>query len=175
MHKYTMFILVSIALLINAYSIELPLYPKDKHHALSPFEIGVEERIVADKHIEFTFKNTLEENDIVLTEGIFVIAPDLTVDTIQVQYILVNNDKQIVRVVDVLDEENPDNLIRFSVTYPYDTEYEYCVFHIKVMLNKIDQQEVIDNNMHTSRTFYNVTYKINKKGDVKNVNQRQLP
>ncbi len=139
-----LFILVSIALLINTYSAELPLYPKERHHVLIPFEIGVEKGVVVGNCIEFIFKNTLEENNIVLTEGTFVVTPDYIVDTIQVQYILLNNNKQIVRAVDVLDEENPDNAIRFSVTYPYDTEYEYCVFHIQVMLKKIHQQEIIN-------------------------------
>ena len=142
--------IIGIILLISARSVraeELPLYPEDSQHALMVYEIGVESKVIIDTNIELTFKNTYMEDGNILTEGEFVVSPKHEVIVIKVEYVLVNKDKQIIKVLSVISKVNGKNVIEFSRTYPYSPDYEYCVFHVRLL------QKVRGGTLHVISTF----------------------
>ncbi len=124
-------VVITLTLIYNIYAEELPLYPEDREYALGIYEIGVENTIITDSGLEITFKNTHMGDGTVLTNGTFVIDPIYRVKMIVAQYVLVNKDKRVVRVLNIVNDKSGKNIVRFSHTYPYTPDYEYCVFHIK--------------------------------------------
>ena len=100
------------------------------------YEIGVESKVIIDTNIELTFKNTYMEDGNILTEGVLTTNPKYEVIAIKVEYVLVNKDKQIIRVLTIVSKVNAKNVIKFSHTYPYSPDYEYCVFHL-MLLQKV--------------------------------------
>jgi len=135
----------------DIYSEELPLYPKNRQYALHEYEIGVETRVATNINMEFTFKNTVDlmKDWSASTEGTFIIEPEYKVMFIKVHYVLVNKDKKVVRVVFVLNQGESENIIKFSCTYPYSPDYEYCVFHIMLLLIENTKPEGVPSNGHT--------------------------
>jgi len=141
-YKEVIFIIVLVLLTIfDAYAEELPLYPENRQYSLMTYEIGVETTVVTDVDVEFTFINFYKDNKKVLTKGVFIIDPIYRVEFLKVQYVLVNKDKRIVKVIDLLNDKSRKNIVRFTHVYPYSPDYEYCVFHIVIDVELIRVEE----------------------------------
>lgn len=149
--KYKSFVTIfALALLFvcTAYSEELPLYPKDTLFTLDDYEIGVE-TTVPTGDIEFVFKNTMMHDKTVSTRGVFTVDPNYRVMSIKVEYVIVNKDNRIVRTVPILNQKNPKNIMKFVSVYPYSPDYERCTFHIQILLDFIEQEEVVYDKDHS--------------------------
>ncbi len=127
----------------RAYGSELQIYPKDKHHTLQSYEIGVEHKVKTNSHVAFVFKNTLEGKT-ATTEGEFRVAPKYKVKAIIVTLVLINLDKRVVNKVPLIAARDGGNIYKFSIPYPYTPDYEYCVFNVKLLVELTKRENAID-------------------------------
>jgi hypothetical protein len=120
---------IIISILLLALTCSAQPYPPEKYDNLIPFEIG--KGIIEDlSFFKFYYENTYTDKTIT-TSGYIEINPKYKIDALLIQYVLVDKDMNIVRVVDLFDSVTSENSQFFSATYPYNPDYEFCAFHVK--------------------------------------------
>lgn len=126
-------ILIVMILLFTLCSISLAQkvgerWPENFDFMLGDYSVEIEEHLNTDIGIIFSFKNVLLDDVNVCLVGEVIIPPAMIVESISLTAVVFNEDKIILKILDIIDIKPDENVIKFKHAYPFTTDYRYIVF-----------------------------------------------
>lgn len=107
---------------------------------LNAFNYGVEESTDTG-FLSFSFQNVYNTNKTVTTKGQFTFPIDIRIVNITIDYVITDSEDKVILVVPIISEPRNSNVYDFSVTYPYEGDYEKCIFEVFFIGEEIENEE----------------------------------
>jgi len=103
-------------------------WPENFDFMLGNYSVEIEEKLTTDAGIDCSFKNVLLDNENVCLVGEIIIKPGIIVKNISLTAIVLNENKIILKILDVINMKPKENIIKFKYNYPFTVDYKYIIF-----------------------------------------------
>lgn len=119
-------------------------WPENFDFMLGDYSVEIKECLDSEAGIEFNYKNVLLDGENVCLVGEIIISQEITVKNIILSAVIFNEDKIILKILDLINTKPDKNIIKFKHIYPFTTDYRYMIFSVVMSINTEKKKFKVD-------------------------------
>lgn len=119
-------------------------WPENFDFMLGDYSVEIKECLDSEAGIEFNYKNVLLDGENVCLVGEIIISQEITVKNIILSAVIFNEDKIILKILDLINTKPDKNIIKFKHIYPSTTDYRYIIFSVVISINTEKKKFKVD-------------------------------
>ena len=117
---------------------------RDKSYELNPYEIGVDKKVGTTDFLLLKYKNEFITKKETKISGVVEVHPSYIVETLSVDYYLMNENQSATRVIPLLLKKGSiPNTFVFNITYKTNWDIaDYELMVIEIVTEEVDTQSI---------------------------------